>query len=171
MGWWTDKPPLSPLVAVPQPEWGVGKADEGYHSKQQLMVVVGLTGVPPMSLSQCWLSVIWTTRYVFKWDCFKCKHLNQENESEIVMHKVLANFVQASMYQVLEKLQVWWQKVNTEIFRSSLNTVQLWILFNRQQAFHSMTTTVQWIGTLGWPSPRRSKSVSVFIKFQSATGS
>ena len=43
----SDKPPLSPLLAVPQPEWGMGKPDDGYHCKQQLLVVVGLPECSP----------------------------------------------------------------------------------------------------------------------------
>ena len=51
MDWWSDKPPLSPLLAVPQPEWGLGKSDDGYHSKQELPMVVGLTGCTPLWVS------------------------------------------------------------------------------------------------------------------------
>ena len=40
-------PHSTPLLAVPQPEWGMGKPDDGYHCKQQLLMVVELTGCSP----------------------------------------------------------------------------------------------------------------------------
>ena len=33
---------ISPLLAVPWPEWGMGCVDDGYHRKQQLWEVTGL---------------------------------------------------------------------------------------------------------------------------------
>ena len=35
------------LLAVPDPELGMGKPDDGYHCKQQLLGVVGLMGCSP----------------------------------------------------------------------------------------------------------------------------
>ena len=41
-------PHSAPLLAVPQPEWGMGKPDDDYHCNQQLSLVVGLTECSPM---------------------------------------------------------------------------------------------------------------------------
>ena len=43
--------PTQPLLAVPQTAWGMGKPDDGYHCKQLLLVVVGMTGCSSYELT------------------------------------------------------------------------------------------------------------------------
>ena len=69
MGWWSDKPPLSPLLAVSQPEWSMGKPD-GCHSKQQLPVVVGQTRCSPyvsLYTPEIWICMWSTCHAITDW--------------------------------------------------------------------------------------------------------